>query len=47
MLTSNLWTPVGLHNGNRGKIPDFVYMKSDGPLSQTFPEAVVVQFSHL
>ena len=22
-------------------------MKSDGPQSQTFPEAVVVQFSHL
>ena len=47
MLTSNLWTHVGLHNGARGKVIDFVYMNSDGTLSQTLPEAVVVQFSHL
>ena len=47
MLTSNLLTPVGLHNGARGKIIDFVYMKLYGPQSQTFPDAVVVQFSHL
>ena len=47
MLTSNLWTPVGLYNGARGKVMDFVYMNSDGPQSQNFPEAVVVQFSHL
>ena len=47
MLTSNSWTPVGLHNGSRGKVLDFVYMNSYGPQSQTFPEAIVVQFSHL
>ena len=47
MLTSNLCNPVGLHNGTRGKVIDFVYMNSDGPQSLNFPEAVVVQFSHL
>ena len=47
MLISNLWTPVGFHNGARGKVIDFVYMNSDGPRYQNFPEAVVVQFSHL
>ena len=36
MLTSNLWAPVGLHNGTREKVIDFVYMNSDGPRSQTF-----------
>ena len=38
MLTSNLCTPVGLHNGSRGKVLDFVYMSS---------EAVAVKFIHL
>ena len=47
MLTSNLWAPVGLHNGARGKVFGFVYMNLDGPRSQTFPEDFVVQFSHL
>ena len=47
MLTSNLWNPVGFHNGARGKVIDFVYMNSYGPQSQTFSEAVVVQFIHL
>ena len=47
MLTSNLWTPVGLYNGARGEVDDYFYMNSDGPLYQTFLEAVVVQFSHL
>ena len=37
ILTSNLWTPVGFHNGARGKFIDSVYMNLDGPLSQTFP----------
>ena len=46
MLTSNLWTPVGLHNSARWKVIDFVYMNSDGPRCQNFREDVVVQFSH-
>ena len=47
MLTSNLWTTVGLHHVAGGKVIDFVYMNSDGPRSQTFPEAVFVKFGHL
>ena len=47
MLTSNSWNHVGLHNGSRGKVLGFVYMNSYGPQSQTFSEAIVVQFSHL
>ena len=47
MLTSNLWTPFSLHNGDSWKVIDFVYMNSYGPQYQTLPEAVVVQFSHL
>ena len=30
MLTYSLWTPIGLHNGARGKVIDFVYMNSNG-----------------
>ena len=47
MLTSILWTHVSLHNNGRGKVIDFVYMNQDVPRSQTLPEAIVVQFSHL
>ena len=47
MLTSKIWTPIGLHNGARGKVIDFAYMNSDGTRSQTLPEAVVVKFVHL
>ena len=42
-----LWTPVGLQNVARGGVIDNVIMNSDGPWSQTLPEAVVVKFSHL
>ena len=47
MLPSNLWRKIGLHNSAREKVIDFVCMNSDGTLSKTFTEAVVVQFSHL
>ena len=47
MLTFSLWTPVGFHNGIRGKVINFFYMKSDGTRSQTFTADVIVQFSHL
>ena len=40
MLTSNLLNPVGLHNGGRGEVIDFVYMNSDGPRYHTFTEDV-------
>ena len=44
MLTSNLWNHFGLYNRPRGEVIYFVYMNLDVPQSQTFPEAVVVQF---
>ena len=47
MLTSNLWTSIGLHNGTRGKFIDFAYINSDGTQYQTLPETVVVKSSHL
>ena len=47
MLTSNVWTEVGLHNGAKGKVIDFVYVDASGPLSGNVPEAVVVQFHSL
>jgi len=49
MLTSNLWTAVGLHDGVKGKVVDFVYKTSEGPPhpSKQLPEAIVVEFSHL
>jgi len=49
MLTSNLCTAVGLHNGARGRVEDFVYMSSEGPRHplKQLPEAMVVEFSHL
>jgi len=44
MLTSNLWTDVGLHNGARGKVVDIVYKTSTGPgqSGTVIPNAVVV-----
>ena len=47
MLTSNLWVDVGLHNGAKGKVVDFLYKHADGPQTKNgkeFPEAFVVQF---
>ena len=47
MLTSNLWTAAGLHNGAKGKVVDFVYTTPEGPRSKELPESVVVYFPHL
>jgi ATP-dependent exoDNAse (exonuclease V) alpha subunit len=48
MLTSNLWTDVGLHNGAKGTVEGFVYATSEGPgRNGTLPNAVVVSFPHL
>ena len=47
MLTSNLWTAAGLHNGAKGKVVDFVYTTPEGPRSGSLPESVVVHFPHL
>ena len=41
---SNLWAEVGLHNGSRGEVVDFVYNNLSGPQSGALPEAVVFQF---
>ena len=42
-----MWTEVGLHNGARGKVIDFVYTDAEGPRNGGVPEAVVVQFRSL
>jgi len=49
MLTSNLWTTVGLHNGDRGRVVDFEYTISEEPFhpSKQLLEAMVVEFGHL
>ena len=47
MLTSNFWTEVGLHNGAKVKVVDFVYMDYGGPRNGGVSEAVVVQFRNL
>ena len=47
MLTSNLWTEVGLSNITRGTVLDFVYKDSEGTINGGVPEAVVVQFQDL
>ena len=47
MLTSILWTTVGLYNGANGTVVDSVYMDSEGPRNGGVPEALAVQFRDL
>ena len=44
ILTSNLWTEVGLHDGAKVKMINFVYIYALVPRNGVVPEAVVVQF---
>ena len=50
ILTSNLWTEVGLHNRAKGKVVDIVYKNAAGPRinnGKNLPEAIVVKFHEL
>ena len=47
ILTSNLWTEVGLHDGAKVKMINFVYIDALVPRNGVVPEAVVVQFRSL
>ena len=39
-----MWAEVGINNGTRVKVVDFVYNDLSGPQSGALPEAVVVKF---
>ena len=47
MFTSNLWTYVGIQNGAKGTVIDFVYKNAECPRSGKWTEAVFVQFCEL
>ena len=47
MLTSNFWNEVGIHNGGKVKVINFVYIGASRPKNGGVPEAVVVQFRSL
>jgi hypothetical protein len=47
MLTSNVWTEAGMHNGAMGYVRDILYQALDDPYNGILPVAVVVQFDTL
>ena len=47
MLTYNLWTDVGLKNGAKVTVIDFIYNNNEDPRSGKLKEAVVFQFHEL
>ena len=47
MIKSNLWTDVGLNNGAKSTVIDFVYKNAEGPRSGKMAIASVVQFCGL
>jgi ATP-dependent exoDNAse (exonuclease V) alpha subunit len=44
MLTLNVWTEAGLHNGAFGTIIDFVYERDDDVANGILPTAIIVEF---
>ena len=47
ILTSNLWSNIGLNIGANGEVIDFIYEDEAIPRSEIFTEYVVVQFHEL
>ena len=42
-----MWNKVGLHNGAKGEVVDFIYKDKYMPRSGNLPEAVVAEFFEL
>ena len=47
ILTSNLWTEVGLYNVTKGTVVYYVYTDSEGSINGGVLDAVVIQLRYL